>query len=511
MRVVTALEMRKIEELAGSMGISPLILMENAAIAVSTVVLNHLKGQEKKIVTVLSGRGNNGGDGLAVARHLYNKGLTVRVVLAAGERKLSFETEKNLNIVKALGIDLYETSELDNKLVEMIKSTDIIIDALLGTGLSRQVEGFYRELITFVNSLHKTVFSVDIPSGVDADRGDILGAAIKADFTIALGLYKPGHLLFPGRLYCGKVILVDISLSCKEIKEEGVLNKVEEKEVKSFFKKRRLDGHKGTYGHLAIIGGSSGKTGAVAMSGKAAMRAGTGLVTVVCPYSLKNEICASQLELMTLPVADINGYISFAAIDVVRDFLKNKNAVVIGPGLGAKEITAEFFFDLFDDIESPLLIDADGINLLAKDREILKKKKGEVVLTPHIGEMARLLNLSNRDVLKDPLYYAKEFAIKENVHIVLKSATTIYATPEGIVYLSTYGNPGMATAGSGDVLSGIIGSFLAQGYGMKEAILLSLTVHGLSGELAAKKYGETSLVATDIIAAIPEVLKNWEV
>lgn len=509
MKVVTSREMRELEVQAAKIGIAPMILMENAAFGLCSTILNNFPELIGKDFLILCGHGNNGGDGFALARHLYNNSVNVKVLFIKKDGNLPEEAATNLEIIKKMGLFVCETKELNDEAKSLIQSADCLVDAIFGTGLSREVTGVYRDLIVFVNSLSKKVFSVDIPSGISADTGKVLGEAIKAFATISLGLYKIGQLLFPGRSYCGKLFLVDISLP-EKLYNNNCCNKLEEKEILHIFKRRQPESHKGSYGHLALIGGSTGKTGAVTMAAKAAMRVGVGLATIVCPHSLNPLIENVNLEVMTLPVGDINGYISFASVDTVKEFLSDKAAVVIGPGLGANEITEEFFISLLNQIRYPVVIDADGINLLSRRIELLKGVETDVVLTPHIGEMQRLLKCDKQKILQNPVNIAKEFATKEKVFLVLKSATTIFATPDGEVFISTFGSPGMATAGVGDVLSGVIGSFLAQGYATKDAVLLSLTLHGLAGELASLDVGDTSLIATDIIDKIPYILKKWE-
>jgi len=509
MKVVTSKEMKELELEAIKLGIPALLLMENAAFGICSTILDNFSELKDKKFVILCGRGNNGGNGFALARHLYNRGVNVKVILVSKGSNLTEEAAKNLEIIKNMDIDIFEAEYLNEDVKDLISEADCVVDALFGTGLSREVTGLYRELITFVNNLSKHVFSIDIPSGINADTGMVMGEAIKATATISLGLYKLGHLLFPGRAFCGRLFLVDISLPSKLYKNR-LYNKLEEKDIFAFFRKRRQDAHKGLYGHLVLIGGSLGKTGAITMASKAAMRVGAGLATIVCPHSLNALIENVNLEVMTFPAGDINGYISFASVDLVKEFLSDKAALVIGPGLGANDITEEFFFSLIKDIKQPVVIDADGINLLAKRIEAIKDLSGKAVLTPHIGEMQRLMKCDKKTVVQNPVGVAREFATKEEVFVVLKAATTVFALPNGEVYISTFGSSGMATAGTGDVLAGIIGGFLAQGYSIKEAVILSLTLHGVAGEIAAGKVGETSLVATDIIESIPDVIKKWE-
>lgn len=514
MKVLTSKEMKEVEKKAAQIGIAPIILMENAAIGILNVISDIYKDFNSIKAVVLAGRGNNGGDAFAVARHLFNRGVSVKVVAVYPDssKKLTEEAYQNLKIVENMGIFVKKVNSIDEETKKIFSHSNLIIDGLLGTGVSRNLSGVYLDIVSLINSLGKDVLSIDIPSGVNADTGKVMGEAIKATITVALGFFKPGHFLFPGRDFSGKVFLSPISLP-KSYYEEDLtsINKIEEHEVVRFLKHRQKNSHKGTYGHIVVIGGSPGKTGAVAMSGMASLRVGAGLSTIICPSSLNPIIEQSFLEVMTYPASDINGYISLQAFDSVCKFLDDKDVVVIGPGLSTTDITAEFFVSLMQDLSKPVVVDADGLNLVAKNIKVLENKKNPVILTPHPGEMARLTGLRVDDILQDPISVARQFSEKQDVYVVLKSATTVFATPKGEIYLSTYGNPGMATAGVGDVLSGIIGGFLAQGYEVEKAVMLALAVHGIAGDIAKNRGGEAALVATDILSCIAEVIKKLEV
>ncbi len=498
--------MRELELKAGSLGISPLILMENASIGVVNC-LKKLKDVKNKKILVICGRGNNGGDGMAVVRHLKNSGAVVNMVLIDDDKKFSIETEINFNILKNMGIQIVLTSEREEKINALFNSSEILIDAIFGTGLTRGVEGVYREYIEKINKSGKFTVSIDIPSGINSDTGEIMGCAVKSNFTVALGYLKLGHILFPGREYCGNIEVVDISLSCS-LETNYFL--IDNEEIR-ILKKRSPNTHKGIYGHMVVIGGSRGKTGAVAMAAKAGLRAGAGLVTIVCPEELNNILETLSLEVMTYPLKGSTDILDVEYFDEIEGILLDKECIVLGPGMGQNERTVNFFQKLLRTVNCPVVIDADGINCLSVNRDILKNLKYPVVLTPHPGEMARLVGENISSILNKPVDYVLKFAGEYNCHVVLKGATTIYADPSGNVYFSTYGNPGMATAGTGDVLSGIIGSFISQRYKIGEAIRLSLLLHGMAGDLAKDEVGEYGLNATDIIKSLPLVLKKWEV
>ncbi len=506
-KVCNTEQIKSYERVAENIGITPLLLMENAAIGVAGVIKKFFDVKGKEIV-VCCGRGNNGGDGLAVARHLKNGGAKVTVLMVEdNNKKLSKETETNLSILKGMGLNIVYFKEKDSFISGVLEDASLIVDAIFGTGIKREVTGIYRSIIEEINAKGKKVVSIDIPSGIDADTGKIMGCAVKADITVALGFMKLGHILFPGREYVGHIEVIDISLL--EVEDTG-FNLLDD-EDKKLLKKRKANTHKGDYGHLVLIGGSKGKTGAVIMAGVSALRSGAGLVTIVCPESLNPIIESCSLELMTFPVSGREGFFEVKDMTALNTFLKHKSALVIGPGMGFTESTESFLIEVLKKYSGKVVIDADGLNCLSKNLDIIKQREDvEVVLTPHPGEMARLTGKSISEILENPVKTVMEFAIALNCHVILKGATTVYSDHKGKMYFSTYGNPGMATAGSGDVLSGIIGSFLAQKYDTKEAIILALLLHGNAGDYAKLKKGEYGLNAGDIIENIPVVLKKWE-
>ncbi|MCX7770566.1 MAG: NAD(P)H-hydrate dehydratase [Proteobacteria bacterium] len=505
-KVCSSSQMRELEKRAEKIGIPPLILMENAAIGVANYLKEIIDVADKKIL-VLSGRGNNGGDGMAVARHLKNSSADVSVVIVDGEKSFSSESDINFKILNNMGIPIFLVRNNLESIDHLFDSADIIIDALFGTGLTREVSGIYRDLIFKINNSRKYVLSIDIPSGINSDTGEMMGIAVKANSTVTFGYLKLGHLLFPGREYAGDIRVVDISLSCDFDTTFFLIGE----EERGILKRRGPNTHKGTYGHMVVIGGSKGKSGAVSMSAKAGLRTGAGLVTIVCPVELNNIIEACSLEVMTFPLQGSEGYLDVNSIDALKAFLEDKESIVLGPGMGFNDKTINFFENVMKIIQVPTVIDADGLNCLSIKKDLLKKVNTDIVLTPHPGEMARLMDVDIKQVLKSPVELTMEFAKKYSCHVILKGATTIYSDPSGNVYFSTYGNPGMATAGSGDVLSGIIGSLIAQKYSVRDSIILSLLLHGRSGDYAKECFGEYGLNATDIIEAIPMVLKKWEV
>ncbi|MCX7990939.1 MAG: NAD(P)H-hydrate dehydratase [Proteobacteria bacterium] len=531
MRIVNANEMKEAEKRAEELGIYRLILMENAgrSVYLETERIIKEKGLQNPELLVVCGKGNNGGDGFVVARYLHNHGYNVKILFLGERERLSPESLQNFQIISSLGLIfikkiivksteeiVYATEEpMDNKEIgvedlseelktEIIKS-DIIIDAIFGTGLSKDITGYYKQIIDFINQNKKYVISVDIPSGIDSDTGKVCGVAIKADLTVALGYYKLGHFLGEGREYCGQLKSGDISLPRVYDYSQGNCYLLEEKEIKGILKKRKLNTHKGSYGHVVVLGGSKGMSGAALLACVSALKSGCGLVTAIIPEEMSYCFQVSNPEIMTFPVKKW-----VEDEDKILNFVNSKDALIIGCGLGLSEDTKIFLKSFITKIKIPVVIDADGLNIISENPEILKNIEAPIVLTPHIGEMERLSKTEKRIILTEPHKTAVNFANTYGVYLVLKSSVKFIAEPKGSVFFSAYGNPGMATAGSGDVLSGIIGSFIGQGYDIISAIKIAVTLHSLAGDSARSEVGENALTATDIIKNLHKILKKWE-
>ncbi|WP_163327793.1 NAD(P)H-hydrate dehydratase [Desulfurobacterium thermolithotrophum] len=512
MLVTKAEEMRNLDrETIEVLGIPGIVLMENAARGVTSVIYDKLDGNS---VVVICGKGNNGGDGLAIARNLYNLGYDVEVVLTAKIEELKGDARINAEVLSKLPVPLHVVKE-ESKLLELyslLKEADFIVDAIFGTGLSKPAEGFYKDLIEVINKANKPIISVDIPSGLSSDTGEIIGAHIIADITVTFGFPKLAHIMPPACYYVGELFVVDISIP------EDVFSLVASKryiltldEVAFTFPVREIMSHKYTYGHVAVIGGSAGKTGAPSMTAQSALRTGAGLSTVVVPASLNTVFEIKLTEAMSIPIPDAEkGYFGIDTIDeVVETIEKGKfSSVVIGPGLGNEPETFEFAREFIRKTTKPLVIDADGINALAENTDILKMKEQNIIITPHIGEFSRLTGLSKEEILKEPYEIAKEFAEEFGVTVILKSGRTVIATPSGKVYINIIGNPGMATAGTGDVLAGILGALLGMGIEMEDAAKFGVFLHSLAGDIAAEELSQESLKACDIIDFLPKAIKR---
>ncbi len=514
MKILTSAQMKEIDRRTiEEVGIPGPVLMENAGIQIfrflQSVILPYV--DEDKIV-IVAGKGNNGGDGLVIARHLWNNGMTPQVLLLGAKQEIRGDAALNLGIAEKIGLPVKEIrSEADWKTHQRrFKEASVIIDAIFGTGLTKPAEGLYARAIEDINRSAAFTVAVDIPSGLSSDSFEIIGPAVKADVTVTLGAPKIAHVLPPAEEWIGELMIADISIPRPFFDSPAQkLEMVEKRDLLLSFQKRKKDSHKGTYGHLFIIAGSFGKTGAALMAAKAALKTGAGLVTVGTPRSCLPMVARGMAELMTEPLAETDeGTISAEALPQARTLVKGKDALLIGPGISTNDSTAEFLARLGPGLRLPVVIDADGLNILSKRPALLKKLPRPAILTPHPGEFARLVDLPLREVIKRKLQLAPEFARKHGVYLVLKGYRTLTSAPDGRTFINPTGNPGMATGGTGDVLSGMIASFLMQEKEPLRAALAAVYIHGLSGDLAAGKIGERALVAGDLIRFLPRALKT---
>ncbi|WP_022669848.1 bifunctional ADP-dependent NAD(P)H-hydrate dehydratase/NAD(P)H-hydrate epimerase [Hippea alviniae] len=505
MKLSVAEQMRQMDRKAIETGIPDIVLMENASIKSFYKILEYYGEVNGALAVAFVGAGNNGGDALAISRHLYNNGASVFVYMLVEEDKLNPSPKTNFEIIKNMGIEYKLVENEDDFNEELVREADIIIDGIFGTGLSREVGGKFKKAIELINSSPAFVVAVDIPSGIRADTGEIMGVAVEADLTPTFALAKPGHFLYPGREYAGNVEVVDISTPRYVVDDfEPDFIAIDEQEIILTY--RDATAHKGNFGHLAIVGGSKGKSGAVIMASKAALKMGVGLASAVIPESINTAFESSILEAMSYPIKDVDGFFSDEYIDKVLEFVADKTAICFGMGLGITESTKALTRAILQ-INKPLIIDADGLNCLSFFVDELKNRKAPTVLTPHPKEFSRLTGKPTKDVLADRLNIVKDFAKEYGVILVLKMADTLIATPDGKIYINTTGNQGLATGGSGDVLSGMIGAFLAEGYDTLQAAINGVYLHGLAADLAVEA-GITyeSLTPTDIIGFINEAI-----
>ncbi len=500
MKVVTSEEMKEIDRRTiGGYGIPGAVLMERAGLAVAAR-LQELNSTRK--VVVLAGSGNNGGDGLVAGRELFNRGWHVQVFMLAKDDKLSPDCLAQLRIVRKMGLAVEFRSKIESKDLH----SAVVIDAILGTGLNKPVRPPVSGIIRFLNSSSVPVVSVDIPSGISSDNGRIMGEAVMADATVTFGLPKIGHYLHPGAGNAGRLFIEDIGFPRELTFSEKLLSAVLGREdAAQLVPYRPAASHKGNYGHLLLIAGSYGKPGAALMAAKACLRAGAGLVTIGVPESMAETFESRVAEEMVLPLPDHGtGMLSSDAAGEITSFINERaDVLAIGAGIGVSEETRSLISRLVLVSTVPMVIDADGINSLAGRSGILKKAKSPLILTPHPGEMARLLGVETHVVAGDPVPISREFTARTGAYLVLKGAPTVVTTPEGNLFINTTGNPGMATGGAGDVLTGMIAGLLGQEMNPLDASLLGVYLHGLAGDIAAAEKGMHSLIAGDIIGAIP--------
>ncbi len=492
-------------------GASGLTLMENAGQGVVTALKKRFNNLSNKRVIVFCGKGNNGGDGFVIARYLLNLGAEVITLLTGKLADLKTDAAVNAESAIDLGVTVREVNINNLSSFDLsIENCDLIVDTLFGTGLTRPASGLYEQTIEKINTAKKFVIAVDIPSGIDSDTGRLIGPHVKANLTFALGLLKRGHLLYPAAEAMGEVEIVDIGLPRGAVDSQQLRVRVtEEEDLRTWFRPRPGDSHKGTYGHVLVIAGSRGKGGAAGLTALASLRAGCGLVTLALPEGCQRALEFHPLEVMTVPAPEtVSGSFALAAKGVLLNHCKGKSAVVIGPGLSTDPETIELLNNLLPRIDCPMVIDADGLNGLAQHPRLLSTLKSDTVLTPHPKEMSRLLGLKTGDILKNRIEAATEFATKHSLCLVLKGAASLIALPDGSVTINPTGNPGMATAGSGDVLTGIIASLVAQGLSSGEAAIAGSYLHGLAGDIFTEAETQTSLIAGDLLRILPESLKR---
>ena len=505
LKVVTADEMREIDRAAiEDFGIPGVVLMENAGRGAAHEIENFILEHDLNKVLILAGKGNNGGDGFVAARHLVNIGIDCEVCLAGKKSDVKGDARGNLDIALQMGISIYEIVENISCLEKLLSVSDVIVDALLGTGLKQEVKAFSRGIIAAVNFSELPVISLDIPSGIDSTTGFPLGTAIEADMTVTFCLPKLGTILYPGADYSGELILADIGAPYELLRNEEIKTNIVTKEsISKMFLPRDANSHKGTYGHLLVVAGSAGKSGAAVMTAQAAMRSGTGLVTVAAPSAISDNLEVKLTEAMMEALSCENGMLKESAAEEIINLLKNKSTAVIGPGLSRTTATGKVVKKVVRQLGTPAVIDADALWHLSDCRDLIKDRDEALILTPHPGEMAHLVGITTKEVQENRIAVARDFSVENSCYLVLKGARTIVATPDGEVYINTTGNPGMATGGTGDVLCGMIGAFLSQGYSSLDSSLMAVYLHGLAGDDAAQKKGEAGLIATDIINYIP--------
>ncbi len=513
MKVLTSKQMRNLDNRAiQEFGIPGSILMENAGLGITQEIEKKFPEIHKENVVIVAGKGNNGGDGFVVARHLFNRGCKPCVLLFASKKNVKGDAGLNLSIADKMGIPIKEIPSVEawEKERGRIFHASLLVDAIFGTGLFEPAKGLHAQVIEDINRSHAFKVAIDIPSGLSSDNFQIIGPCVKANLTVTMAAPKVAHVFPPSEEYVGKWVVVDISIPSFLFEDEAIgLEIIERSRVQTCFLPRGKDTHKGTFGHLFVLSGALGKTGAAVLAGKAALKMGAGLVTVGTPQSCLPIIARSMPELMTEPLPETSSRtLSVEAMEDIQILLKGKDAVLIGPGISTHESTTELVLSLLPQLKIPVVLDADALNIVSEKPEVLKKMSHPVILTPHPGEFARVLHASTKTVLKEKLTLAPQLAQDYGVYLILKGYKTLVACPDGRVYINPTGNPGMATAGSGDVLSGMIAAMMMQESSLVDALLASVYVHGLSGDIAAERVGEKSLTAGNLIARLPSAIKT---
>lgn len=511
MKLALAQEMRNIDKLAiNDFGVPEIVLMENASREIARGVEDMLPGLKGKRICILAGTGNNGGDALAAARHLANAGSRVKIFILGKQEKLTPSAKINYDIVTNMEIELHflSTQKDWEKLKVVLKYSDGILDGIMGTGFKGELRETTQRLIDMANDSGLPILAIDVPSGVDADTGQIMGTAIQAAATVTLGLPKWGTLFSPGAVNVGKLTVDGIGIPQVLLDDEDIQQELVDKEMaKTLLIPRAMDVHKGTCGRILVIGGSTGMTGAPSMTSMAALRSGAGIVTLAAAESLNDILEVKLTEVMTLPMPECEkGVLGLEALDKLLEVSRDYHMAVIGPGIGRHEETQKMVREFVKKAEIPLLIDADALYAFRGQGELLADCKYIPILTPHLGELATLLGKTVGELRENLLEITREVAEEFNAVIVAKSECTIAVYPDGQAYAATTGNSSMATAGCGDVLAGTIGGLYKQTVeGM--APLAGLYIHSRAGDLADDDLGH-GLVATDIIERIPLAIKE---
>jgi NAD(P)H-hydrate epimerase len=512
-KVVTATEMQELDRRASAeYGIPSLLLMENAGTETVREMLAAFPDLPRMRGAIVCGRGNNGGDGFVIARHLLNRGATVETFLLARREDVKGDARVNLEILAKMGAAPREITNAEDlmAIAAQIRSADVVVDALLGTGTQGAAKDLYVQAIELMNRAGRPVVAVDIPSGLLADDPEPPGPAVHATLTVTFALPKPCLLLYPAAAHAGAVRIGDIGMPAALRRDPELrLGLLEAGDVAAAFPQRDPAAHKGTFGHVLVIAGSVGKTGAAALTGEAAQRVGAGLVTLAVPESLNDILEVKLTEVMTEPVPETEAQtIGREALNQLLHLAADKSAVAIGPGLGTHPSTQKLVHELLAALRIPIVLDADGINALAGQADLLKRVAGPLILTPHPGEMSRLVGVPRDEVLKRRIALTQNVATRFNVTVVLKMARTVIASPTGDAAIVPTGNPGMATGGTGDVLTGLIAGLLAQGVAPGLAAQAGAYIHGMAGDLAAERLGQEAMLAGDLLERVPEAIRH---
>jgi NAD(P)H-hydrate epimerase len=504
--------MRRVDERAiRELGIPGATLMERAGKAAADVVMAELATRRRARgarVLLVCGKGGNGGDGFVVARHLRRRGVRCDVVVTSPAADVAGDAAGKLAALQRAGVRPVGLGDA-RRLAPLVQRADLVVDALLGTGARGGTTGHIARIVEMLNAARHPVVALDMPSGLPADGGTPDAPVIRADVTVTFAGLKRGLVMPPGRELAGRVIVADLGIPEHEVARDIATFLLEPGDVRAHVPPRPRAAHKGTYGHLLVVAGSAGKTGAAALAATSALRAGAGLVTVATAASQQPIVAGLLLEAMSASLEDgVPGEIGERAWDALRALMATRDAVAIGPGLGLSDGAQAIARRVIAEAPLPVVADADALTALAGHLDLLRKAAGPRCLTPHPGEMARMLGTTVPEVQRDRIEVARAFAATYRAYVVLKGAVSVIASPDGRVLLNPTGNPGMASGGTGDVLTGMVGALLARGLPAGAAASAAVYLHGLAGDVAAERVGEESLIARDVIAALPDAFKR---
>lgn len=510
MKIALSEEIRQMDKLAAEKYHIPSdILMENAGRAVMGVAGEVMEGFEAKTVCVLAGSGNNGGDAFTAARHLFNHGVRTAVFCVGSTSHFSEEAKQNFDICRALEIPVYEMKEEKDwdKLRLWLGLSNAALDGLLGTGFKGKLTENYEKAISIVNDAGIPVISIDIASGVNADTGEA-DTAVNASVTVTFGLPKTGQFFCPGAAHTGRLVVDDISLPPQLLTDKGIMQEyLDEETARLIMPIRAMDAYKGSCGHVAVVAGSRGMTGAAAMASEAVLRAGAGISVLATANSLTAVLAMKVTEVMVRALPELRpGVLGDDALEPLKKQAADADAVLVGPGLGRDPQTMHLVREFVKAVDKPTVIDADGLYAWQGFTQELKGISGTVIMTPHLGEMAGLLGIKVSELRKDLIATCRRASADWNVILIVKSECTIVVYPDGRVYFTSKGNAGMATAGSGDVLAGTVAGLIKEA-GPENAPLLGVYLHGAAGDLAAEENGD-GLLAGDILRKLPQARKN---
>jgi NAD(P)H-hydrate epimerase len=510
MKVLSPKRMARYDEYAiKTWGIPSAVLMENAGRNTYRLMKERYLSRGEAIA-VICGRGNNGGDGFVIARYALIDGHPVHAWLIGKRTDLKGDAALNMGLFESLSGEVIECVENIEQIKAGIREADLIVDAIFGTGLSKPVGGMEKAVIDEINASGKPVIAVDIPSGIDGSTGKPLGSAIHAAHTFTYAYPKLGQVQRPGAEHCGILTVIDISIPPFVEKEVGFDGEITDGDmIRGFLRKRLPSSHKGSFGHAVVIAGSPGKTGAAHMASLAALKIGAGLVTLVVPRTLNAIVEVKTTEVMTYPVADDGeGFFTPSSFDEIAAFTEDKDVVVMGPGLSQNEGVMELARRIYREVDKPFVIDADGINAFQTDPSVLKKAGARAVLTPHPGELARLIGKAPKEVNDDRTGIALACAAEWGVSVLLKGAASVLATPEGLMFLNPTGNPSLAKGGSGDILTGFIGGLVSQGYSLTQGALLGAYLHGYMADTWVENHSDMDLLALDLLPGLGDAVEE---